>query len=103
MIIFRTARVGYIEKAIDIYSRKGAENAKEGNKTILSLQQTHVSSAFSAPLRENSMLNLQHLYFQLDVTLAAIIAGLIMFIARLLAIYYNISLPRFRFKFETDL
>jgi hypothetical protein len=25
----RTARVGYIEKAIDIYSRRGAENAKE--------------------------------------------------------------------------
>jgi uncharacterized membrane protein YeiH len=39
----------------------------------------------------------------LYVTLAAIIAGLIMFIARLLAIYSNISLPRFRFKSETDL
>ncbi len=25
----RTARLGYIDKAIDIYSRRGAENAKE--------------------------------------------------------------------------
>jgi uncharacterized membrane protein YeiH len=35
---------------------------------------------------------------QVDVTLAAIVAGLCIFLARLLAIYYNISLPRFRFK-----
>ena len=31
MIFVRTVRVGYIEKAIDIYSRRGAENAKENN------------------------------------------------------------------------
>ena len=38
------------------------------------------------------------LNIKLDVTIAASIAGLSMFIARLLAIYFNISLPRFRFK-----
>ena len=38
------------------------------------------------------------LYLNMDVTVAAIIAGLTMFVARLLAIYFNISLPRFRFK-----
>ena len=38
------------------------------------------------------------LYFSLDVTLAAVIAGLGIFITRLLAIYYNINLPKFRFK-----
>jgi len=38
------------------------------------------------------------LYLNMDVTVAAIIAGVIMFVARLLAIYFNISLPRFRFK-----
>lgn len=45
-----------------------------------------------------SLLFIGLLYLQLDLTLAAIIAGLAIFIARLLAIYYNISLPRFRFK-----
>ncbi|MDX2504812.1 MAG: trimeric intracellular cation channel family protein [Gammaproteobacteria bacterium] len=38
------------------------------------------------------------LYLQLDATLAAILAGISIFIARLLAIYFNVSLPRFRFK-----
>ena len=38
------------------------------------------------------------LYINLGVAIAASIAGLSMFIARLLAIYFNISLPRFRFK-----
>jgi uncharacterized membrane protein YeiH len=33
-----------------------------------------------------------------DVTLAAAIAGLGIFISRLLAIRYSISLPKFRFK-----
>jgi len=37
-------------------------------------------------------------YLQIDVTLAVIIAGLSIFITRILAIHYNISLPRFRFK-----
>lgn len=34
----------------------------------------------------------------LDITPAALIAGSVIFIARLLAIYYDIKLPRFRFK-----
>lgn len=38
------------------------------------------------------------LYMQTDITHAAIIAGLSIFISRLLAIRFNISLPRFRFK-----
>jgi len=38
------------------------------------------------------------LYSGLDITLAAIIAGLGMLISRLLAIHYNIGLPKFRFK-----
>lgn len=38
------------------------------------------------------------LYLEIDVTLAAIIAGISIFVARLLAIYFNMSLPRFRFK-----
>lgn len=38
------------------------------------------------------------LYIRMDVTVAAVAAGLGIFMARLLAIYFNISLPRFRFK-----
>jgi len=38
------------------------------------------------------------LYIELDVTVAAIISGLSIFIARLLAIYFDLGLPRFRFK-----
>jgi len=38
------------------------------------------------------------LHFNQDITLAASIAGLSIFISRLLAIYYDIGLPRFRFK-----
>jgi len=38
------------------------------------------------------------LHFTRDITLAAVISGLIIFISRLLAIHYDISLPRFRFK-----
>lgn len=45
-----------------------------------------------------SLLFIGLIFLNLDITLAAIIAGLAMFIARLLAIYFNISLPRFRFK-----
>lgn len=33
-----------------------------------------------------------------DITLAAVTAGLVIFITRLLAIYFNLSLPKFRFK-----
>lgn len=45
-----------------------------------------------------SLLFIGLLSIQLDVTLAAIIAGFSIFISRLLAIYFNISLPKFRFK-----
>jgi len=38
------------------------------------------------------------LYFNQDITLAAIIAGLSIFVSRLFAVYYNINLPKFRFK-----
>lgn len=38
------------------------------------------------------------MYLQMEATLAAIISGLSIFIARLLAIYFSMSLPRFRFK-----
>ena len=38
------------------------------------------------------------LHFNLDIALAAIIAGLSIFVARLLAIYYYIKLPKFRLK-----
>lgn len=39
------------------------------------------------------------LYVDMDPTLSAIIAGVAIFVARLLAIRFNISLPRFRFKY----
>jgi len=38
------------------------------------------------------------LFLNLDVTLSAIISGISIFIARLMAIYFDLSLPRFRFK-----
>jgi len=45
-----------------------------------------------------SLLFIGLLELQVDVALATIIAGLSIFITRLLAIYYDIKLPRFRFK-----
>lgn len=38
------------------------------------------------------------LYVNIDITISALIAGTGIFISRLLAIYFDISLPRFRFK-----
>lgn len=38
------------------------------------------------------------IYLHQDITLAAVAAGMAIFITRLLAIYYNINLPKFRFK-----
>ncbi|NOY66304.1 MAG: trimeric intracellular cation channel family protein [Gammaproteobacteria bacterium] len=46
-----------------------------------------------------SLIFIGFLYFELDITVAAIVSGLVIFISRLLSIYYNISLPRFRFKY----
>lgn len=45
-----------------------------------------------------SLLFIGLIYTGLDATLAAVVAGLCIFITRLVAIKYNISLPRFRFK-----
>lgn len=45
-----------------------------------------------------SLLFIWMIHLQIDVTLAAVIAGVGIFVARMLAIYFNINLPRFRFK-----
>lgn len=45
-----------------------------------------------------SLLFIALLYLDLDITLAASIAGFSIFITRLLAIQFNIVLPKFRFK-----
>ena len=45
-----------------------------------------------------SLLFIGFLQLNIDVALAAVIAGVGIFVARLLAIYYNVKLPRFRFK-----
>lgn len=45
-----------------------------------------------------SLLFIALLYLNLEITFAATIAGLSIFITRLLAIKFNISLPRFRFR-----
>lgn len=45
-----------------------------------------------------SLLFIGLLYINIDITLSALVAGIAIFIARMLAIYFDISLPRFRFK-----
>jgi len=45
-----------------------------------------------------SLLFIALITFDMDITYAAIIAGIGMFALRMIAIYYNITLPRFRFK-----
>ena len=45
-----------------------------------------------------SLLFIALIYLQIDVTLSAIFSGVIIFVARLLAIRFNLSLPKFRFK-----
>ena len=45
-----------------------------------------------------SLLFIGLLYLSMDIALAAVVAGLCIFISRLLALYYNINLPKFRFK-----
>ena len=56
------------------------------------------SSLYATVSWLGSLLFIGLLYLQLDVTIAAIIAGVCIFVSRLLAIYFNISLPKFRFK-----
>jgi len=45
-----------------------------------------------------SLLFIGMLQMQLDLTWAAVLAGLVIFLSRLFAILYDINLPRFRFK-----
>jgi len=45
-----------------------------------------------------SLLFIGLLYLKIDVSLSATAAGLTIFIARLIALKYNLSLPKFRFK-----
>jgi len=45
-----------------------------------------------------SLLFIGLIYIEMDIAWAAIIAGLAMFIARMLAIQFNLHLPKFRFK-----
>ncbi len=45
-----------------------------------------------------SLLFIGLVYLQMDITLAATIAGLFIFSSRLLALRFNLSLPKFRFK-----
>ncbi len=45
-----------------------------------------------------SLLFIGLLYFDQEITIAAIISGLSIFLSRLLAMHFDISLPRFRFK-----
>jgi len=56
------------------------------------------SSLYGTVSWAGSLLFIGLLHLQLDATLSAIIAGASIFIARLLAIQFDISLPRFRFK-----
>ena len=58
---------------------------------------------FSSPLYATvswlgSLLFIGLIYVNVSVSIAAIIAGLMIFISRLLALKYDVSLPRFRFK-----
>ncbi len=56
------------------------------------------SPLYATVLWLGSLLFIGLLLLQLDITYAALIAGLAIFLFRLLAIHYQISLPRFRFK-----
>lgn len=56
------------------------------------------SSLYATVSWGGSLLFIALLYLNLDIIFAATIAGLGIFVTRLLAIRFNISLPRFRFK-----
>ena len=45
-----------------------------------------------------SLLFILLLHFNIAITIAAVVSGLGIFVLRLLALYYDLSLPRFRFK-----
>lgn len=56
------------------------------------------SSLYATVSWLGSLLFIVLLNIQLDVTIAAIISGVSIFVARLLAIKFDVSLPKFRFK-----
>ena len=56
------------------------------------------SSLYATVSWLGSLLFIYLLYKELDVTLSAVIAGVLIFLARLLAIHFDISLPKFKFK-----
>lgn len=58
------------------------------------------SSLYATVSWAGSLLFIYFIYIELDITIAAIISGVAIFVSRLLAIKYDISLPRFRFKTE---
>ena len=58
---------------------------------------------FQSPLYETvswigSLFFIGLLYIDINASVAAIVTGIVIFISRLLALYYDISLPTFRFK-----
>ncbi|MBF0263649.1 MAG: trimeric intracellular cation channel family protein [Gammaproteobacteria bacterium] len=56
------------------------------------------SSLYATVSWGGSLFFIALLYLKIDVTLSAIFAGLLIFIARLLAIHFKICLPKFKFK-----
>ncbi len=56
------------------------------------------SSLYATVSWAGSLLFIFLLYIEWDVTFSAVIAGASIFVARLLAIKFDVSLPRFRFK-----
>lgn len=56
------------------------------------------SPLYATVVWSGSLLFIGLIYLKLDVTLAAIVAGLAIFLSRLLAIKFNLNLPKFRFK-----
>lgn len=56
------------------------------------------SSLYATVSWAGSLLFIYFIYIELDIMIAAVISGITIFVLRLLAIKYDISLPRFRFK-----
>jgi len=55
MVFISTARMGYIEKAIDIYSRRGAENAKEDeyHNTVFATNTCHLCVLWASARKQD--------------------------------------------------
>lgn len=56
------------------------------------------SSLYATVSWTGSLMFIALLHFGMDITIAAIISALFIFITRILSIHYNITLPKFRFK-----